>query len=226
MRSLQTAIVRFWTSLLNHSLPDDEHKSALISGVAVLGLKADHLGSGWAQAHEFSPVLSALVTTSKALVVYEAYLEYRSSEGLSVHELVKDKAERYMRLAGFQEMVSPMNRMLRLRTLAITFARQRNAPGMVSWDGDKLLVEQASFTIQDLQSMIQGMCETVRLRLLADVLLLDVDNGGRVRAGSAALPVLSLDKLTDQPAETAAGYSFLKHPDNKFDQWDDWCCAG
>lgn len=226
-KRLQSRFLRFWISLLDHSLPDNEHKNALISGIAVLGLKADHLGGGWAQAHHFSPVLSALITTSKALVVHDAYREYRagqaeSPEGPSVHELVKDRAERFMRLTGFQEMVSPMNRMLRLRTLAITFARQRNASGMVSWDGDKMLVDQQTFTMLDLQSMIQGLCNTARTRLLTDVLLLDVDDGGRVRAGSTALPALSLDKLTDQPAEAAAGYSFLKHPDNQFDQWHDW----
>jgi len=218
-RKLQKHFLGFWIQLLDHSLPDDEHQSALLSGIAVLGLRPDHLGKGWAQAHDFSPVLSALVTTSKALVVYRSYLERGRGEGPSVYELVKDKANRYMRLTGFQEFVSPMNRMLRLRTLAVTFARQRNASGMVSWDGDKLLVDQQSFTMLDLQSMMHGLLETVRTRLLAGVLLL---NGHGAGSGSAALPELRLGELVDQPAEVAAGYSFLKHPDNPFGPWRDW----
>lgn len=59
-------------ALLDHTLLDDEHQSALLSGVAVLGLKPDHHGGGWVLAHEFSPTLSALITTSKALVVHYA----------------------------------------------------------------------------------------------------------------------------------------------------------
>jgi hypothetical protein len=66
--------------------------------------------------------------------------------------------------------------------------------------------------------MIQGLLETVRLQLLTDVLLLNVDPRGNVRAGTTALPPLALDELMDQPAEAGAGYSFLKHPANPFAQ--------
>jgi hypothetical protein len=61
-----------------------------------------------------------------------------------------------------------------------------------------------------------------RLRLWTDVLLLDVDQSGFVRAGYTALPKLSMERLVDQPAELSAGSSFLKHPDNYFDAWQDW----
>ncbi|CAE7189407.1 hypothetical protein PTNB85_04611 [Pyrenophora teres f. teres] len=69
---LEERCLRLWMALLDHTLLDDEHQSALLSGVAVLGLKPDHHGSGWVPAHEFSPTLSALITTSKALVVHYA----------------------------------------------------------------------------------------------------------------------------------------------------------
>jgi superfamily II DNA helicase RecQ len=85
-----------------------------------------------------------------------------------------------------------------------------------------LLVDQQAFTMVDLRSMIQGLLETVRLQLLTDVLLLNVDPRGNVRAGTTALPPLALDELMDQPAEAGAGYSFLKHPANPFAQWSDW----
>ena len=113
-------------ALLNYSLPDDEHESALLSAIVVLGLKDNYLSKGFAQAHEFLPTMSALITASKALVVYCALVEHRASrhqpERLLVHKLVKDKAERFMRLSDYNNMVSPMSCMLHLRTLAITFA--------------------------------------------------------------------------------------------------------
>ncbi|PVH94165.1 hypothetical protein DM02DRAFT_481585, partial [Periconia macrospinosa] len=131
-------------------------------------------------------------------------------------------AERFMTLSDFKGTPSPMNRMLRLRTLARTQAKRRNTPGTVSWDGDRLLVDKQSFSLADLRSMVKGLCETVRIQLLKDVLLLDVDETGEVRPGTTPLPELSMDKLVDQPAELATGWSFLKHPDNKLDDWEDW----
>lgn len=70
--------------------------------------------------------------------------------------------------------------------------------------------------------MAKGLYETARLQLLRDILLLDVDETGDVRPGTTPLPELSLDKLVDQPAEMAKGWSFLKHPDNKLSGWVDW----
>jgi superfamily II DNA helicase RecQ len=225
---LEEGCLHLWIALLDHTLLDDEHKSALLSGVAVLGLKPDHHGGGWVPAHEFSPTLSALITTSKALVVHYARCERDralrndADTALAAYQLVRDMAERFMTLSDFQGKPSPMNRMLRLRTLARTQAKRRNTPGTVSWDGDRLLVDKQSFSLADLRSMVKGLCETVRLQLLKDVLLLDVDETGEVRPGTTPLPELSMDQLVDQPAELATGWSFLKHPDNKLDDWEDW----
>ncbi|UPX19135.1 uncharacterized protein EKO05_0009407 [Ascochyta rabiei] len=175
---LEEQCLRFWIALLNHSLTGDEHESALLSGVAVLGLKPDHHGGGWVPAHEFSPTLSALITTSKALVVHHARcqrdkaLQKDPCTAPTAYELVKDMSERFMTLSDFKGTPSPMNRMLRLRTLARTQAKQRNTPGIVSWDGDRLLIDKQSFSLADLRSMVKGLCETVRLQLFKDVLLL------------------------------------------------------
>jgi hypothetical protein len=68
--------------------------------------------------------------------------------------------------------------------------------GRVSWDGNRLLVDKQSFTL-DLQSMIKGLYETVRLQLLGEILLLDIDEKGGVREGTTPLSGLSLDKLAD-----------------------------
>ncbi|UPX14717.1 uncharacterized protein EKO05_0005192 [Ascochyta rabiei] len=211
---LEERCLRFWIALLNHSLTGDEHESALLSGVAVLGLKPDHHGGGWVPAHEFSPTLSALITTSKALK--------DPCTAPTAYELVKDMSERFMTLSDFKGTPSPMNRMLRLRTLARTQAKRRNTPGIVSWDGDRLLIDKQSFSLADLRSMVKGLCETVRLQLFKDVLLLDLDERGCVRPGTTPLPEVSVDKLVDQPAELATGWSFLKHPDNQLDRWQDW----
>ncbi|UPX14721.1 uncharacterized protein EKO05_0005196 [Ascochyta rabiei] len=115
-----------------------------------------------------------------------------------------------------------MNRMLRLRTLARTEAKRHTTSGIVAWDRDRLLVNKQSFTLADLRSMVKGLCKTVRLQLLKDVLLLDLDERDCVRPGTTALPGLSIDRLVDHPAELATGWSFLKHPSNKLDDWPKW----
>jgi superfamily II DNA helicase RecQ len=225
---LEAGCLHLWIALLDHSLSGNEHESALLSGVAVLGLKDEHHGGGWVPAHEFSPTLSALITTSKALVIHhaqrqhdEALLRYPDTAP-TAYELVKEMAERFLTLCDYQGAPSPMNRILRLRTLARTEAKKHNTSGIVAWDRDRLLVDKQSFTLADLRSMIKGLCETVRLQLLKDVLLLDLDERDRVRAGTTALPELAMDKLVDQPAELATGWSFLKHPSNKLGHWPEW----
>jgi hypothetical protein len=53
------------------------------------------------------------------------------------------------------------------------------------------------FTIVDLRSIIQSLLKTVRLQLLIDVLLLNINPCSNVRAGITALPLLALNKLID-----------------------------
>jgi hypothetical protein len=111
-KELEQACLRFWIALLDHNLAADEYKSPLLSSIAVLGLKPNHLGGGEYPAHEFSPVLSGLITTSKALVLCSAHCEWLVAgredvvRSPSVHELVKDMAERFMQLSSFQGFVS------------------------------------------------------------------------------------------------------------------------
>jgi hypothetical protein len=227
-RKLEAGCLRLWIALLDHSLSGNEHESALLSGVAVLGLKDDHRGGGWVPAHEFSPTLSALITASKALVIHYAYCHCEDAllrdpdTAPTAYELAREMSERFLTLCDYRGTLSPMNRMLRLRTLARTEAKKHNTPGIVAWDRDCLLVDKQSFTLVDLRSMVKGLCETVRLQLLKDVLLLDLDERDRVRPGTTPLPELVIDKLVDQPAELATGWSFLNHPSNDLHGWRTW----
>lgn len=64
--------------------------------MTVLGLQDDRRGGGWVPAHEFSSTLSALITTSKALIIYYAQLQREEAIpwdpdiAPTAHELVKD----------------------------------------------------------------------------------------------------------------------------------------
>jgi hypothetical protein len=60
-----------------------------------------------------------------------------------------------------------------------------------------LLVDQQAFTIVDLRSIIQGLLKTMRLQLLTDVLLLNINPYSNIRARTTTLPPLTLNELID-----------------------------
>ena len=87
----------------------------MLSGVAVLSLKLDYLGSSWALAYEFSPVLLAIITTLKALVVlcsYKLHLSLRDNNRPTVHKLVRDIAKQFIVLSCFSGLITPINCLL------------------------------------------------------------------------------------------------------------------
>jgi hypothetical protein len=124
--------------LLDQTLLRDEHESGLLSALAVLGLKPAHYSSRWVPAHEYAPVLSAFVTTLKALVLYSAHCQQEAAlqqdldTTLSVYELVKEKAEEVLMLSDFNNRPTLMNRILRLRALARATSHNHNTKGIVS----------------------------------------------------------------------------------------------
>jgi hypothetical protein len=64
--------------------------------------------------------------------------------------------------------------------------------------------------------MVHGLVDQLWTRLLRDVLLLDVNDTGKVRPGSTPLPPLDLGRLFNNASETQDGWSFLNDPRNSF----------
>jgi hypothetical protein len=89
-------------------------------------------------AHEFSSTISALVTTSKALVVYYAHCQQKQAISARVDsapitsELVHEIAARFIILSDFNNRATLINRLLRLRALARAESRRRNADSVLS----------------------------------------------------------------------------------------------
>jgi hypothetical protein len=68
MGKIQQEILRLWISLLNHPLQDNEYKSALISAMAVLGIRED---DGWFDAEDYTPKFSAVIKLSRLMVIQD-----------------------------------------------------------------------------------------------------------------------------------------------------------
>jgi hypothetical protein len=73
----EEASLAFWITIFNHKLKDREFESGVISAAAVLGLEVER--GGWRSALSYTPILSAIITTLRALVVYQAYSNRRRS---------------------------------------------------------------------------------------------------------------------------------------------------
>jgi hypothetical protein len=56
--------------MFDYELKDREFESSIISTAAVLGLEVEK--EGWRSALSYMPMLSAIITTLRALVVYRA----------------------------------------------------------------------------------------------------------------------------------------------------------
>ena len=126
-----------------------------------------------------------------------------------------------MTLSTYKNALTPMNRILRLRTLARTEGMKHNTASIVAQDRDCLLINKQSFTLNNLYSIIKGLCKTAQMQLLKDILLLDLDKRDSARPGTTLLLELSIDKLLNTLAELAVGQSFLKHPSNRLEGWLD-----
>jgi hypothetical protein len=64
----EEASLAFWIAMFDHELKDREFESGIISIATVLGLEVER--RGWRLALSYTPMLSAIITTLRALVVY------------------------------------------------------------------------------------------------------------------------------------------------------------
>ena len=226
---LEGHVLAFLISLLDHHLKDDEYRSVLVSAAAVLGVDSNR---GWMDPLAYTPVISAIVTVAKMLVLYSATKERKGrvaeiiGTGFSKHDaedlapghfdLVKEMASEFMTLTSYGGRPSPMDWLLRLRTYGMKIRFNTHADGVIQWKGDTLFYGHIQFTMPSLRSMIHGLVETARMELHKDLLGLDVDEDGRVMDGATVLPGIEWDRLVDNPAEMRCGWNFFQDKRNTF----------
>ncbi|KAH7074972.1 hypothetical protein BKA63DRAFT_414993, partial [Paraphoma chrysanthemicola] len=216
-------------ALLDHVLGDNEYTSALISGLAVLGISG---GSGWLSPLIYTPKLSAVVSTSRMLVLYQSTQmrqekmdtlaeeegwgpEDAAAMAPSHHQLVQEMANRFMTLTEYGGKPTPMDTILRLRAFGFKIRFTTNAEGVIGWVGDTLLYSNIQFSMPQLRSMIHGMIASARHQILNELMLLQVDNEGVVAKSTTALPVIDWGRLVDNAAEQRVGWSFMEDPRNR-----------
>ncbi|THZ33739.1 hypothetical protein D6C87_10725 [Aureobasidium pullulans] len=234
-KRIEHACIAFWLAMLDHDIGDSEHINGMISALMVLAI--DERNKGWKPATLYTPILSAVITVSRSMVVYKAYdnrnaivkrlmraelmSEARARQAApSIFDQVQEMSNKFIMLADKDHKPTPMDWMLHIRTLGMRIRYTTNAPGTVEWQGNEITIGQASFRLADLRSTVQGLYNSTRIQLFQKVIMLDVDDHGRPRSGSGSgsqLPELNMDDIKDNPSDTWSDKSnFLEYAINKW----------
>ena len=234
--AIEEASLAFWIAMFDHEMKNHEYDSAIVSGLAVLGIK--RTGEGFVAAIDYTPKLSAVVTVLRGLVVYQAWNRRQAEisrcegEGMSrakaqqsargVDEFVREPVRRFMTLIEYGGSSTPMNHILQQRTYGMAIRNTTKAPAKVGWQGDTILIGKVQFTVNDVRKVVFGLCETARRRLVQDLLFIEHGDNDEKDAtvGSAPekvsrLPQLDMTTLFDNEAEDKRGWNFLDDSRNQ-----------
>jgi len=233
MGRIQRKILRLWIALLNHPLQDDEYKSVLISGLAILGIRED---GGWLDAEDYTPKFSAVIKLARLMVVQEAYerrreaIQQYESRGLSAHAAQEKASSHYVLTRGlvrsFMAMAhdgrdpTPMQWLYRSRSYGLKIRYTTTAEGKIQWIGDDVLYANMRFSMSQFRGMIHGLVGEAREELFEKLIVVRTSVDREV--DMKQVPPIHWDRMVDQPSETRVGWSFLSDERNQFPACKQW----
>jgi superfamily II DNA helicase RecQ len=235
IRVIQREVLRLCISLLNHPLQDNEYKSAIISGLAILGMKDD---GGWLNAEDYTPKYSAVIKLARLMVVQEAYERKKEAmrrlqeddneitdaiareQTVSYYHLIGKMVKRFMTMANGKRDPTPMQWIFQARSYGLKIRYTTTAEGCIQWIGDTILYQQIRFSMAEVRTMVHGLVREARELLFRDLMLVDMDSQGQVE--STQVPGIDWDNMVDNPTENRVGWSFLDDERNRFEVDGKW----
>jgi superfamily II DNA helicase RecQ len=213
------------TEILNHQLAHSEYESVAISGLAVMGMRAD---DGWLGAEDYTPKYSAFIKVARMFVIQHAHLEQQDKieelmkrmsekhararvEGM--FDIVRRKVQRYMTLVTDQSQPTPMDWIYESRSYGFKIRYTTTAEGSIDWVGDQISYQRIKFDMTQLRDMISGLVEAAQQDLME---LMMIPKGKDGEFDETHVPVVRVEKLEDDCSEDQVGWSFLDDPRN---QW-------
>lgn len=122
----EEASLAFWIAMFDYELKDREFESSIISAAAVLGLEVER--GGWRSALSYMPMLLAIITMLRALVVYRAHSDRQRSikadirqgsteaearrRAPAIVDSVDTIVKRFMTIQDFSGRITPIDRLL------------------------------------------------------------------------------------------------------------------
>lgn len=168
-------------------MQDDEYKSIVISGLAVLGMREDN---GWLDAEDYTPKYSAVIKLARLMVIQEAYerrreaIEQYENRGLSAKVARKKALSHYVLIRGlvgaFMTMVydgkdpRPMQWLYRSRSYGFKIRYTTTAKGKIQWIGDNVLYANMRFSINQFRGIVYGLVRKAREKLFAKLIIVNI----------------------------------------------------
>jgi hypothetical protein len=209
---------------LDHQVGDNEHRNAIISALAVLGIRED---GGWCDPSDYTPVLSAVIKVARMFAISWAYRQREEDMQLTmrVHNMVERLARervpgmfprvrkmvrKFMTRVGDgrSEQPGPMDWILETRTYGMHIRFNTTAGGSIDWKGDQVQYKRTKFTMRQLTEMIHAVVGEAR-ELLCKLTMVDSSE-----EGLSKLPHIPWHRLEDDNSEAKVGYSFLEDSRN------------
>ncbi|KAL3588248.1 hypothetical protein FPOAC2_14147 [Fusarium poae] len=217
-------------ALLDHRLTVGEYRSAIVSGLAVLGIRKD---GGWVDVMDYTPIYSAVIKVARAMVVYQSYQERQAEvarlqrekdleeeeaeeEAASMFRIVREKVQRFMTVTSKETYAepTPMDWIYEARTYGMYIRFNTPAGGTVDWDGDRIKYRKTRFRMSQLTEMLHALTREAREHLATLTMVDGVDQ----------LPRIPWSAVEDDHSEDRVGYSFLS--DERNHEWvkkgNDW----
>ena len=136
-----------------------------------------------------------------------------AQEAPSVLEGVQSIVDSFMTLTQFHGNPTPMDRIFHQKTYSMKIRYTTKADGRVSWQSERILIDKISFTMDDIRTIVHGLNDTVRQRLIKDLFMYP-EHSATDSWKPNGLLYFELSQLFDNPAELSEGWSFLKDSRN------------
>lgn len=227
----------FWIAMFDHPLGDREYESAVLSGLAVLG--GDGENGGWMPAINYTPILAAVITTMRAIVIRKGWRKRQDHiqrqiqdgmpekqaqrEACHVIDTVKADVHKFMTTTEFGGQARPMNRIYAHKMYGMKIRYTTKAEGQISWEGDDtVLIRKIKFSMDDIRSVVHGLLAVVRTQLARE-LLMTHEEPNTTGWRPADSPTFDISKISDNHRVLDEGWSFLKDGRNEWavngDRW-------
>jgi hypothetical protein len=188
MRQIKRKILRLCISMLNQPLQDNEYKSVVISGIAVLGMREDE---GWLDAEDYTPKYSAVIKLARLMVIQEAYEERQEKikqyerrrltvneakqKAPSYYRLVRGMVNQFMTMAHDDHDPTPMQWFFHSRTYGFKIRYTTTADACFQWMGDRFCINRFSLACPKYDPC--GLHEEAREELFSKLLMVGVRVG-------------------------------------------------
>ena len=223
MGLIQKQVLEFCIQLLNHPIGDNEYESAMISRLAVLGIREDNK---WIDTEDYTPKYSAVIKLARLIVVEKAYQTKKGEDSIpgqrkvsSIYRLVNKAVDKYMTIAHGGRDPTPIYWIYYTRSYSFKIRYTTVAQANIQWIGDEILYPKIRFHVSQVRRMMHGLVQEARELLFNELMMVGIDREGEV---GEKYPPIDWDHIVDQLSETRVGWAFLEDERNQFAVDEKW----